>query len=203
MQKTRRGRPRSYDPDQALDAALAVFRVRGFDAASLEALGEAMGMSRPSLYAAFGDKRALLEHALARFRARMADGARRALSEPDAERALRGLLAHVIDVYAPEGSEALGCLLFGVASVRAVEDERLRSVLAEAIAELDDAIQRRLVRAVADGQLAADADPLALAQLVVCVIHGLSVRARAGAGREALCRLAASSVALIIAGHPS
>ena len=72
MTEARRGRPRSYDPDQALDAAIDVFWTHGYDAATLDQLSQAMGMGRPSLYGAFGDKQALFERAVRRFGERMA-----------------------------------------------------------------------------------------------------------------------------------
>ena len=70
--KRPRGRPREYDPEEALDAAMGVFWARGYAATSLTDLSEATGMNRPSLYAAFGDKRSVFLRALHRYSARMA-----------------------------------------------------------------------------------------------------------------------------------
>lgn len=193
MPSKKRGRPRAYDPDRALDAALGVFWSHGFAEATLDALTEATGMNRPSLYAAFGSKRALFERALQRFRDRMSAGAERALAEPDLRSALSALFAHAIDTYTPHPPPQLGCLVFGVASAGAAEDEQVRAFVADSIAELDHAIQARLERAIADEQLADGTDTTALAQLVAGVIHSLSLRARAGASREALLRLAQHS----------
>ena len=62
-----RGRPRKYDEDQALSGAMLLFWERGFSATSLDDLSKAMGMNRPSIYNAFGDKEAIYAKALARF----------------------------------------------------------------------------------------------------------------------------------------
>ena len=66
-----RGRPRRYDPDRAMDAAVGAFLAAGFSGTSLDRLSEATGMNRPSLYGAFGDKEALYLKALAHYAARL------------------------------------------------------------------------------------------------------------------------------------
>ncbi|MBL8655529.1 MAG: TetR family transcriptional regulator, partial [Alphaproteobacteria bacterium] len=84
------GRPRRFDETAALDAAIDVFSRYGFEGASLDQLTEAMGINRPSLYGAFGDKAALFEKAVARY----ADGPGRAgvaaiEAAPDLDTAIR------------------------------------------------------------------------------------------------------------------
>src|SRR5947207_11547368 len=90
----RRGRPRAFDTDAALDAALAVFWRKGYEGASLTDLTAAMGINRPSLYAAFGSKEDLFRKALDRYAEGPAAYVREALEEPTAravaERLLRG-----------------------------------------------------------------------------------------------------------------
>ena len=68
-EKRGRGRPRSFDQTEALDAAVLVFWEKGFDGASIEDLTTAMGISRPSLYATFGNKRSLFIEAIDRYAA--------------------------------------------------------------------------------------------------------------------------------------
>src|ERR1700739_2486849 len=106
----RRGRPRAYQPDVALGKALDLFRKDGFAATSLDDLSEATGMNRPSLYAAFGDKRELYIKSYARYRA----DARAAMVEifrgelPIRERLAR-IYAAALDIYVADVSEPQGC----------------------------------------------------------------------------------------------
>src|ERR1700737_2538375 len=90
----RLGRPRSFDIDGALDRALQVFWRKGYEGASLSDLTKAVGVNRPSLYAAFGDKKALFRKALNRYLTGPAAYTQEALKEPTAravvERLLRG-----------------------------------------------------------------------------------------------------------------
>src|ERR1700692_2905896 len=86
------GRPRCFDLDKALDAAMQVFWRNGYEGASLSALTQAMGINRPSLYAAFGNKEALFRKALDRYVEEWGNYVVRALSEPTARRAVERLL---------------------------------------------------------------------------------------------------------------
>src|SRR3954463_3624794 len=95
---TARGRPRKFDADQALDAALAVFWRKGYEGASLPDLTEAMGINRPSLYAAFGNKEELFRRAVDRYVEGPACFLRKALAEPTARAAAERLLAGGIEL---------------------------------------------------------------------------------------------------------
>src|ERR1700686_5925300 len=88
----RTGRPRSFDLDQALDAAMQVFWRNGYEGASLSALTQAMGINRPSLYAAFGDKETLFRKALDRYDEGPAAYVRDALKQPTARAVTQHLL---------------------------------------------------------------------------------------------------------------
>lgn len=194
----KRGRPRAYDPEQALDAAMLLFRTRGYAATTLDALSEATGMQRPSLYAAFGDKRALFDKALERFSDRMKTVATESMDGASVEDALSAILLGVIDVYAPADGDGHGCLVFGVASVAAVEDEQLRALVAQTIQRLDEVFERRIQRGVSAGELAPGTDTRTLARLLTSVVHSLSVRARSGASRRVLRQFARSAVTMLL-----
>src|SRR5882757_8313605 len=86
------GRPRSFELDKALDSALQVFWRKGYEGASLSDLTTAMGINRPSLYAAFGDKEALFRKVLDRYAEGPGGHARKALDEPTS----RGVVAKLL-----------------------------------------------------------------------------------------------------------
>ncbi len=198
--KPKRGRPRSYDPERAMDAALAVFWSRGYAATTLDALSEATCMQRPSLYAAFGDKDAIFQRSLKRFQARMSAQSAEALAAPELNEALLGVLLRIIDVYAPVGELQKGCLVFGVASVDAGEDPRIRAVVAKSVQRLDAAFSARIQRAIEEGALSPQADVQTLARLMSSMVHSISVRARSGEGRRALRQFARKGVQLLLQG---
>jgi AcrR family transcriptional regulator len=197
----KRGRPIEYDPSIALERARDVFWATGFAASSLDALSEATGMNRPSLFGAFGDKEALYIATLEQYR----DNSVAALTETlSGARPLRKELANVyaksIDVYLRSVDAAQGCLLIGTASVEAVHRSAVRRVLGESLNAFNAILEQRLRKAVVDGELAEDADAAALASIASAIMHSLAVRARAGEPRRALEKLAKAAVTLICGG---
>jgi AcrR family transcriptional regulator len=179
------GRPKEFDPDQALAAALDVFRRQGFEGASLTALTKAMGITRPSLYAAFGNKEELFKNALDRYRSDCTVFRGEALAEPTSRRVVERLLQSAADAQTDK-SHPPGCLVTTGALVCSEEGEPIRRVLAALRGDAQAALQSRLEQARAAGDLAADADPAALASYVMAVIQGMAVLAASGADRAAL-----------------
>jgi AcrR family transcriptional regulator len=188
--RVQKGRPREFDADEALDRALHVFWRQGYEGASLTDLTEAMGISRPSLYAAFGNKEDLFRRALDRY-SETGPGAvqREALDQPTAkavvERMLRGAAECLTDPDNPRGCLAVqGALSCGEAA------ESIKNELCGRRAAGEAALRARFERAKADGDLNADADPQALARFVVTVQQGMSVQAAGGASRDDLMAVA-------------
>lgn len=177
---------------------MAVFRARGYGGTTLDALSEATGMQRPSLYAAFGDKRALFDRTIERFARRMDEATTAALQATKLAEALVTAMFAVVDLYAPVNGRGEGCLVFGVASVEAVEAPELAALLDGAIRRVDVKFERRLAAAVEAGELSEATDVATLARLLTAVVHTLSLRARAGTTRRALRALARRSVALLV-----
>ena len=185
-ERPRRGRPPAYDRDRALGAIRDVFWRTGLSATSLDELAAAAGMNRPSLYGAFGDKRAMYLAAMALFAADLARVIGRALAEPRLDAALGRFYAAIIDVHlgGPDGPR--GCFASGTAPVEAAQDPAVRDALAAVFDDLDAGLAARLRRAQADGEIAADADPAMLAKVAAAVVHSLALRARAGTPRAEL-----------------
>src|SRR4051812_38248932 len=185
-----RGRPRDFDVDEALDRALEVFWRRGYEGASLPELTGAMGINRPSLYAAFGNKEALFRKAIDRYVDRTAAHVHEALREPSArgvvERLFCGSVALITDPGNPRG-----CFLVQSALACGDSADGLRQEMARRRADLETALRARFERAVAEGDLPSRADPADLARYVATVAHGMAVQAAGGAGADELRRVAA------------
>ena len=182
------GRPRAFDVDRALDRALQVFWHKGYEGASLANLTKAMGINRPSLYAAFGDKEALFRKVLDRYAEGPAAYLQEALKEPTAravvERLLRGTADSLTEPHNPRG-----CLWVQGALACGESGDPIRQELISRREAGEAAIRRRLSRAKAEGDLPADSDPAAVAQYVTTVAQGMAVQAAGGASREELRRV--------------
>ncbi len=182
------GRPRAFDADAALDHALQVFWRNGYEGTSLSDLTAAMGINRPSLYAAYGNKESLFRKALDRYAEMAGNAIRDALDEPTArgavERLLRGSAAGSACSQDPRG-----CLMVSAALACGEGAEVIRQELAARRAGTETLVRRRLERARDEGDLPAGADPADLARFVATVLHGMSVQAAGGATREELQRV--------------
>jgi TetR/AcrR family transcriptional regulator, copper-responsive repressor len=196
--KRSRGRPRAYDPDQALAQVMSVFWRSGFAGTSLDDLSEATGMNRPSLYGAFGDKRALYLKTLERYVAGGEQGLRAALNEPGSlEAALRRVYDRALALYLPDGGPPRGCFLITTAGTVALDDPDVRTLLATSLRGFDRAFEDRMRLSQERGELDAAADPALLAKMASAILHTLAVRSRAGDSRAALDATVDAGVRLI------
>jgi AcrR family transcriptional regulator len=185
----KRGRPRNFDADAALDAALDVFWRKGYEGASLPDLTDAMGINRPSLYAAFGNKEELFKKVLDRYATGPAAYVQAALQAPTARAVFERLLAGALDMMsnpkAPRGCLAVqGALACGDAA------QSIRKELCARRGQAESLLRDRFTRARAEGDLPRDADPSDLAKYATTVLHGLSVQASSGATRPQLRKVA-------------
>jgi AcrR family transcriptional regulator len=184
--KPRGGRPRGFDRDQALDAAVRLFWTRGYEATSISDLTKAMGVSPPSLYGAFGDKKRLFLESVDRYQQGLGQLAQAALTEePTAEAAVRRLLMGVVDLFA-DPSKPKGCLVVLGATNCAAESEDMFEALAARRRAAEAAVQARIAAGAEAGELAANADVGALADLVTGTLYGLAVKAKDGAPKRRL-----------------
>jgi AcrR family transcriptional regulator len=184
-----KGRPREFDVEKALDRALRVFWRKGYEGASLADLTEAMGINRPSLYAAFGSKEGLFRRALDRYADGPAAYVRDALNEPTARAVAERLLNGAIDLLANPRNPR-GCLAVQGALACGEEADCVRRDLIARRRAGEARLRERFERAVSEGDLPADVDCAAFARYLVTVIHGMAVQAAGGARREDLRRVA-------------
>jgi AcrR family transcriptional regulator len=182
------GRPRAFDVDRALDCALRVFWRKGYEGTSLPDLTKAMGINRPSLYAAFGNKEALFRKALDRYAEGSAAFRREALDKPTAREVVERLLTGTVDQLT-DPRNPCGCLAVqgALACGETADPVRLELNARRAAAETE--IRERLERAKSTGDLPADSDSADLARYIAVVIYGMAVQAAGGAGRQDLQRV--------------
>jgi len=180
-----RGRPREFDPDQALAAALRVFWQNGYEGASMAELTEAMGITKPSLYACFGNKEALFRKALDLYERDKLAYIGKALEEPTARLVVERLLRGALQTHCG-GSDPQGCLGVIATVVGCSEAESIREHVCARRASSERALVDRLALAKAGGDLPESIDPKALAGCVTTVLQGLSVKAQSGATRAEL-----------------
>ena len=196
--KRKRGRPRQYDEDVALQAAGEVFWTKGFSATSLDDLTVAMGMNRPSIYRAFGDKEAVYRKALMQFCQGMeAAFERTMLAEDDIRKALASFYRDALAVYT-SGEQPKGCLVMGTAVAAAVCHPEIQADLLNVIRDLDQKIAKRLEQARDAGQLEASFDATGRAAVAQSLLHSLSLRARAGETPKRLRRMIEAGVETVV-----
>ncbi|MEY2540208.1 MAG: hypothetical protein QOG67_3948 [Verrucomicrobiota bacterium] len=183
----RRGRPRAFDPDLALDRAMHVFWAKGYEGASLSDLTGAMRINRPSLYAAFGNKEELFRKVLDRYLGGPVAFFGKALAAPKA----RGVVEEIFLGTARMSDDPTipaGCLL--VQGALACGDASVRKEVAARRTAAEVALRRRLQRAKREGDLPKNADPAELAHYVMTVVRGMAVQSAGGASRHQLRRVA-------------
>jgi AcrR family transcriptional regulator len=176
-----RGRPRSFDREAALEVAMRLFWRSGYEATSISDLAGAMGINPPSLYAAFGDKKALFREALAHYQSTRAGfGALALTREPTARQAIHALLTGAVRLFTdPQGPG--GCMMMLSAINCTVSDHDVVEEVRGQRAEWQMAIRKRIQRAIDDGELPAPTNADALARYYTTVLEGLSIQARDGA----------------------
>jgi AcrR family transcriptional regulator len=182
------GRAREFDADEGLDRAMTVFWRKGYEGTSLSDLTEAMGINRPSLYAAYGNKEELFRKALERYGEGPSSYERDALAQPTARAVAEGLLRGAADVQTDPATPA-GCLAVLGTTYCAEESSPTGKTLIAFRLAGHATIRERFERARAEGDLPADADPKALTQYIGTVVCGMAVLAASGATRKELERV--------------
>jgi AcrR family transcriptional regulator len=196
-QKARtRGRPRAYDRDLVLDQAAELFWANGFSATSLDELGATMGMVRPSIYNAFGDKEALFLSALERYQETVGSTPLKAMAGEDSIHAAVAAFFDQVVTYTTADETHRGCLLGSVAA--ATDSPTIHSYLRANLQRTEEDIARRLQRAVDQGELPHGYSPAEGARLTIDEMLALGTRARIGTPRDELAAHAAAATETVL-----
>jgi AcrR family transcriptional regulator len=190
-----KGRPREFCVDMALGKALRVFWTKGYEGASLSDLTEAMGVTRPSLYAAFGNKEELFRKALDLYESEKLAYMREAIKAPTAravaEKLLRGALMMQTSDCDPHG-----CLRVISSVACGVEAESIREEVLQRRKSSHETLRKRFEEAEAAGELPPTMNADGLTSFLSALLQGLSLQAGAGASREELAELVETSLKL-------
>ncbi len=192
-----RGRPRSFDRQEALRRAMEVFWEKGYEGASMPDLTRAMGIASPSLYAAFGSKQALFTEAVALYQDTVGRDIWQALEQITPVRAaLEAFLINTANAYSQPDVPAGCMIILGTAPV-ADETNVVACGLKRLRAGNTEKLQQCLERAIARGELPARFDCRAAALLFATVQNGMSLLARDGATLPDLLAVAHSTLAAL------
>ena len=173
------GRPRAFCPDAALAAALGVFWRKGYEGASLSELTGAMGINRPSLYAAFGNKEALFRKALDLYEREKLSFFNAALDAPTARGVAHCILTGMLEVHTSQ-DEPRGCLYVIHSVACGADAEPAKAEVLSRRATVEAALLGRFEKAKADGDLDEGVEPAGLARYLMTIVQGMAVQAGSG-----------------------
>jgi AcrR family transcriptional regulator len=183
------GRPRGFDEDAALEAAMRVFWEKSYEGATIADLTEAMGINRSSMYAVFGDKQQLFRQAMDRYRGRRMAHIRTALDKPTLHEVVSDLLHGTVD-FLSQPDHPRGCLSIQGALACGTEAEPVKQAMVVLRKGGDEALRKRMTKAQKSGQLPENTKPDDYARFLSTVIRGLGVQAATGASRGEMKRVA-------------
>jgi AcrR family transcriptional regulator len=190
------GRPRGFDEDVALEAAMRVFWEKSYEGATIADLTEAMGINRSSMYAAFGDKESIFRRVMERYRAGRMTYIRQALAQPSLREVVAGLI-HGTAEFLSIPDNPRGCLLIQGALACGTEAEHVKLSMIDWRKSGETALKKRLQQGQSEGELPAEIRPADFARYLSSIMAGLGVQAANGATRTELRRVAEISLRCI------
>ncbi|MFE6136099.1 TetR/AcrR family transcriptional regulator [Bacillus sp. NPDC057893] len=190
-------RTREFDEDQVLDAAMQLFWEKGYEATSLSDLTSRMGIQRPSIYSAFGDKKELFEAALRRYTmSRASDTRTRLQSHSSVKEAFSIFFADVVnEEYA--GDLSKGCFCINTMVELAPHDERFEILTREHQMYLAVIFQETIERGIQSGELEVNTDAKSLAQALIVALIGLTVMMKSRPQRSFVDNAIAATLTLL------
>ena len=195
VQSACRGRPREFDVDEALAAALRVFWTKGYEGASLGDLTEAMGITKPSLYAAFGNKESLFKKALDLYESEKLAYIGEALKAPTSREVAKHLFYGALEMQTSDG-QPRGCMRVISSVSCSPEADSIRADLMERRQSSQRALCERMHRAKDEGDLPTGTDVDGLCAYLGAILQGMSVQAGSGATKAQLESLVETSLTM-------
>jgi AcrR family transcriptional regulator len=197
--EVRMGRPRGFDEDAALEAAMQVFWEKSYEGATIADLTEAMGINRSSMYAAFGDKESIFRRVMERYRSDRMTYIRQALAQPSLRQVVAGLI-HGTAEFLSRPDNPRGCLSIQGALACGTDAEQVKLAMIDWRKNGEAALKNRLQQAQSEGELPAQIHPAHFARYLSSLMAGLSVQAANGATRADLRRVAEIALRCIETG---
>ncbi|BCM26292.1 TetR/AcrR family transcriptional regulator [Methyloradius palustris] len=179
------GRPRKFDKDVALENALQLFRRKGYEATSMTDITEALGINRPSVYAAFGNKETLFSQVLAKYVEGPTAYLDEVLFEKTSREVVRQLLIQSVDLLTSL-EKSTGCLAVLSSVSSELESVGIQQKIIDSLHRYEKKLAKRFDQAINEGDLPEGSNSESLSKYVTTVHKGLSVQASNGASKEEL-----------------
>jgi AcrR family transcriptional regulator len=180
-----RGRPLAFNQDEALDKALRIFWSRGYEGASMAELTEALGINKPSIYAAFGNKEELFRKALVRYATGPAAFVGESMREPTTRLVVEKFLTKAVDFFSDK-STPNGCMIVQGALTCGQGSSNIQQELVAYRSSIETTLTKRFELAKTQGDLPPDTNVKQLAKYIATIHQGMSVQATSGATKEEL-----------------
>ncbi len=187
--KKMRGRPRIFDMDEALDKVLDIFWERGYEGTSIAELTETLGITKPSLYTAFGNKEELFKKSLSKYTAGPASFVKGVINEPTAYKVAETFLLKAAD-FLTDTKHPKGCMIVQAALSSSENSSLVKEILIQHRNSYENLLAERFGRAIKEGDLPSNTNPKSLAKFLATLHQGMSIQATSGATKDELIEIA-------------
>jgi AcrR family transcriptional regulator len=193
-QPRKTGRPLSFDRDEVLQKAMLQFWAHGYETTSISDLTAVMGVTAPSIYTAFGDKKRLFLDAVKLYAGEPLQAVQIIDAAPTARAAVAGLLTSAAIGYTGEITPP-GCLLASAVASCSAGSADVQAAIADIRGQIESRLRAKIADALKGGEIVPGIDPASLAGTIMAVIQGMAILARDGATREKLLAIANTCMA--------
>jgi TetR/AcrR family transcriptional repressor of nem operon len=190
-------RPKTFNPDNALDKAMQVFWHKGYEATSMEDLLKAMALNRGSLYDTFGDKRQLFLKVMDRYCTTFVGPKLSLLDQPGPALPILHRFIHGMIEGGLADPQRRGCFISNTVMELSPHENEIAGTLRQALTMAEDALFKVLARAKEQGELKNEKDPRALARFLTTMMQGTVVMIKAGAPAEVVKQTAQTGLSIL------